>query len=309
MVITLILLAGIGQIFLSSKKSYAIQNTLGRQLENGRYATDVIAQELRRAGYWVGNIRITLGNGGNENNTCITNDDPPTWGPMVDNPIYGLNQDETAAISGYSCINAGSGYQQGDVLVVRYASPNIATAYDAGRLYLLSDPLDAYDGQVHKGSALGTAAADRPAAELFAHAYFIGNSGQTCPYQGAAIAIPSLYRVSLNSNGQPSVIEEVAYGVEQFQVQYGLDTDISATNLAGDGSVNQYVDADGVTDWGQVIAARFWLLTRAECPETGYANTNTYVMGDQNFTPPANDRFRRQLYQTTVKLRNRLGTI
>ena len=51
LVITLILIAGIGQIFLSSKKSFTIQNDLGRQQENGRYVLDTLAQDLRRAGY------------------------------------------------------------------------------------------------------------------------------------------------------------------------------------------------------------------------------------------------------------------
>jgi len=32
--------------------------------------------------------------------------------------------------------------------------------------------------------------------------------------------------------------------------------------------------------WDEVIAARIWLLTRAECPETGFTNSNTYTIGD-----------------------------
>ena len=58
LVITLILLAGIGQIFLSSKKSFTIQNALGRQQENGRYVLDTLAQDLRRAGYLGGALKI-----------------------------------------------------------------------------------------------------------------------------------------------------------------------------------------------------------------------------------------------------------
>ena len=58
LVITLILLAGIGQIFLSSKKSFNIQDSLSRMQENGRYAMANIIQDLRRAGYWGGNADI-----------------------------------------------------------------------------------------------------------------------------------------------------------------------------------------------------------------------------------------------------------
>ena len=60
LVITLILLAGIGQIYLSSKKSFTIQDTLGHQQENARYAVEVIAQDVRRSSYWGGNADIGL---------------------------------------------------------------------------------------------------------------------------------------------------------------------------------------------------------------------------------------------------------
>ena len=46
LVISLILMGGISQIFLSSKKSFTIQDTLGRQQENGRYII-----ECTRPGY------------------------------------------------------------------------------------------------------------------------------------------------------------------------------------------------------------------------------------------------------------------
>ena len=59
LLITLILLAGIGQIFLSSKKSFTIQDSLGRMQENGRYAMETLAQDVRRAGFWGGNADIT----------------------------------------------------------------------------------------------------------------------------------------------------------------------------------------------------------------------------------------------------------
>jgi hypothetical protein len=41
---------------------------------------------------------------------------------------------------------------------------------------------------------------------------------------------------------------------------------------------------------------------RAECPETGYTNSNTYAIGNVNYTP--NDGYRRQLFTSTVSLRN-----
>ena len=93
-----------------------------------------------------------------------------------------------------------------------------------------------------------------------------------------------------------SLGQQIATGVEKFEVQYGEDTD-------ADGSVDTYVDANSVTDWGEVIAVRYWLLTRAECKETGYTNGTTYTLAGVAYSP--NDGYRRQLYGTTVMLRNR----
>ncbi len=317
MVIALILLAGIGQIFLSSKKSFTIQNTLGRQQENGRYASNVVSQDLRRTGYWGGNADVS-GVTGTEPPiapaaTCNTGDN--TWGRMIDRRIFGLNHDETAALGAYACINDGNGHTSRDVVVMRFASPwlvfatpitnqrpiesnstlyirsSLTISDEAGRLFKGSDKADS-NNDMNDG---GTAPPSERTSELIARAYYIGPSGQSCN----GISVPSLYREQLDSNGLP-VAEEVAYGVDNLQVRYGLDTD-------GDDSVDIYLDAgtSGLnedTEWEQVIAVRYWLLTRAECPEIGYTNNNTYTMGDVAYAP--NDNFRRQLYQSTIKLRN-----
>ncbi len=44
-------MAGVGQIFLSTKTSYNLQNGLGRLQENARFALDLLHQNIGRAGY------------------------------------------------------------------------------------------------------------------------------------------------------------------------------------------------------------------------------------------------------------------
>lgn len=48
--ISLLLMAGVLQIFLSSKSSYNLQNGLGRLQENGRYSMDILARNIGMAG-------------------------------------------------------------------------------------------------------------------------------------------------------------------------------------------------------------------------------------------------------------------
>jgi type IV pilus assembly protein PilW len=311
LVISLILLGGVSQIFLSSKKSFTIQDSLGRQQENGRYAIDTLTADLRRAGYWGGNAQIgditgSLGTE-NDNGTC-PND--TTWGRMLDRRVTGLN--DTSA--GYACIpttGTTGRYLRGDVLTVRYAAPWIVGGtttpdYVDGRLYLRSS---LFRGRIFQGIDEGdsdNALTTPPAltereSELISRAYYIGDSGRRCDNGDI---IPSLFRETLGPNGTP-VAEEIAYGVDHLQVRYGVDTD-------GDGSVDQYFDAgsanlDSTAEWGQVIAARVWVLTRAECPETGFNHSGgAYTMGVFSYTPAdtANFGYRRQLFQSTVQLRN-----
>ncbi len=49
--IGLILMAGVGQIFVSSKTSYNIQNGMGRMQENARYALDILSRSISMAGF------------------------------------------------------------------------------------------------------------------------------------------------------------------------------------------------------------------------------------------------------------------
>jgi type IV pilus assembly protein PilW len=327
LVITLILLAGIGQVYLSSKKSFTIQDTLGHQQENARYAVEVVAQDARRTSYWGGNADIGLitGTAGivADNGTCSTSDN--SWGRMLDRAIYGKNNTN----AGYACI-PNSKYLGSDVLVIRYqapwqigslTTPNYCDNQPASsfcpdgespkppavcnRLYLRSSLTATGEalGRVFKGQDACNASNDMDldastppdpserVAELVAHAYYVGPSGSTCNGK----TVPSLFRETLDDNGLPDA-EEIATGVEKFEVEYGVDND-------GDRSVDEYVAADAVTDWGEVIAIRYWLLTRAECPETGYTNDTVYDVPD--VASPFNDGYRRQVYTTTVMLRNR----
>jgi type IV pilus assembly protein PilW len=317
LVITLILLAGIGQIFLSSKKSFLIQDSLGRLQENGRYAMETLTQDVRRAGFWGGNADITAIEdhtpGGASNANKIATDDGSctdvNWSRMLTHRIFGKN--DTRA--DYSCLPSDTTHK-GDILVLRYAAPwevgdtttpkfikdqyYVRSSLFEGRLFKCSG-----DGAVGGGDGACVESTgypiDAPAvrtAELVSHGYFIHASPTVpdrCPDAGT---VPSLYRMSLVSGALAA--EEIAYGVDDFQVQYGLDTD-------NDNSVDSFVDAPAAGDanWGRVIAARIWLLVRAECPETGFTNASTYTMAGVNYTP--NDKYRRQLYTSTIRLRNR----
>jgi type IV pilus assembly protein PilW len=298
MVVGLLLLGGITRIYVSNQQSFIALEQLSRMQETGRFAMDMINQDLRRAGYWGGNVDLTT-NGGDPGpatpaHTCA---DDNAWGRMMAWRVSG--RDNTNA--GYGC--ATDYLADTDIVTMRYAGPepvaSAAVSGDGG-LYLQST---LFMGWVMTG-ALRNTAGNTPPAEIatapehlrpevrrmVSNAYYVGDSGRTCP---SGDVIPALRRVSLDpATGRP-VVEEVASGVEQLQVRYLVD--------------GAYRDAGAISDdeWRNVSAVRVWVLVRGECPEPDLLNDTVYAMGDTVW-PPAPDNFRRQLYSSTVMLRNQM---
>jgi type IV pilus assembly protein PilW len=295
LLVGLLLLGGLIQIYLSSKQSYNAQEQLARMQEGGRFAMDLITRDLRRAGHWGGNrnLAVITGNPGPSApaHNCAADN---TWGRMIEWRVSGMNQD--VAPGGYDC---ATDYMTGtDILAVRYATAEIIPDGDVvgDNLFLRSTMCH---GRVMTGALEGDSGNAIPSDEcstldhmlpvvrrLVSNAYYIGESGQTC---GAA-AIPALFRVRLANNGLP-VTEQIATGVEQLQVRYLVN--------------GAYQDAVTDAEWPFVQAVRVWLLMRGECPEPGLANAADYVVGD--VTVNGSDGFRRQLYVSTVMLRNPMG--
>jgi len=116
LLISLFLLAGMSQIFLGSRKSFTIQDSLGRLQENGRYVIETLSRDIRRAGY-LGDLAGAAVIGGTEgevaeNGTCSTTDN--TWGRMLGSRVFGRNDTN----AGYDCI-AKTDYLRGDLLAGR----------------------------------------------------------------------------------------------------------------------------------------------------------------------------------------------
>lgn len=316
MTISAILMLGIIEIFRLNSGSYKVQDENARMQESGRYAFNMLMTDIRRSGYYGGNANKedTTGSIGiaTPARDCKTSD--TSWGRMIERPLYGLNDgntntDKDSLAVDYSDCIPDADYTRGDILVTRYTKGSTVTSFDADRLYirnslfsgrLFKGSQEDYDGTAGKTPTNQVAETPNAARELAAIAYYVGPSGRTCTTDDT-ITIPALNRKILGATGLPEK-EEVANGIEHIQFQYGLDSD-------GDLTVNRYYNANQLSNndaispnWSQVVTVRFWVLVRADCPTNGYNNTKTYAMGDINYTP--NDSFKRQLYSTTVAVRN-----
>lgn len=279
-----IMFNGLMDIFLNSRATFSATDNITRLQENARTAVEILMADLRRSGYLGGNsdILTIAGSLGPSTaaDTCITDD--TTWARMISRGLHGLNDTKT----GYDCID--DNYLRGDIITMRFASPwQVATAdFVSTRIYLRSS---LFEGKVFLGADTASnlnEVFDTPQRqhELLAYTYYIADTGRTC--NGGAV--PGLFREALSANSFP-VAEELISGIENIQFQYNIG--------------NRYVDADNVTDWSTVLSVKMWVLVRSECPETGFTDQRTYVLGDLPDYTPA-DAYRRSLYSTVVALRN-----
>jgi hypothetical protein len=113
---------------------------------------------------------------------------------------------------------------------------------------------------------------------------------------------PSLRRKQLDvAGGAPAITDlQIVPGVEDLQVELGAD-------FNGDQNADYFVQPDTAIPAGdQVVAVRVWMLVRAEQPDTGYTDSQTYTYGSRTGAAalaPA-DNFHRVLVTKTIALRN-----
>jgi len=136
---------------------------------------------------------------------------------------------------------------------------------------------------------------------LLINSYYVAASSTLIP------GVPTLRRKMLTSvGGVPTVVDqEVAPGVENMQLQFGVDVD-------QDNTVDRYVNpgdaildplAVGFIPGARVITARIWLVVRSISPEIGIQDLRNYQPGDVNLGVYT-DVFRRMQVSKTILLRN-----
>ena len=107
---------------------------------------------------------------------------------------------------------------------------------------------------------------------------------------------PTLCRKVLAGAGPSMVTECIATGIEDLQIEYGIDT-------SSDGNPNAYVSAPTVTELQNVVSARIFLLARTTDIDTRHTNQKTFSLSNSPDYTPA-DSFHRRVFSTTVAIQN-----
>lgn len=267
--IGLFLVAGAVQAYVQGTASHRMAEVMSRLHENARFAFAAIEPDIRLAGYW------------GQHNAPALLDVPASIrvrcdGVDVSEFVLDLARGIDANDDGYElpCPAFDTARAASDVLIVRHASGE-AVALQAEQIQLQSSLASARlfdDGR----RPAGYDSASSSTHDLRVHAFYIDERSSF------AADTPSLRRLTL-VRGAILQNQEIISGVENLQVQFGLDTN-------GDGTVERYVDRDhaalapgsaGYVPGGRVVAVRLWLLMRADtAPGAGFHDTRQYQPPD-----------------------------
>lgn len=148
------------------------------------------------------------------------------------------------------------------------------------------------------------------------HIYFVSNDD--IPGDG----IPTLKMAQLDVGGfTDASVVPLAEGIENLQLEYGLDTTEPLDGSADQFSANPDIHAGcagaaspcSAKNWAATVAVKVHMLGRnTKATVVGYANQKGYTLGlnadgSVNAIPAFNDRYKRHVYQTSVRVYNSSG--
>jgi type IV pilus assembly protein PilW len=308
LVLGLFLIFGAVTIYGKSRTTYRTTEAVARLQEAARYAFDTIEPDVRMASYWGLASRADY-----IVNRAIPGDELPTeldaataeidacggnFAINLQEYLAGVNGADAAGVWPLGCAPFRNEWREDtDVLVVRRGGDAQPDELDEGRIYIQTSRI--------QGALFVATACDEPkepacippdysppASEtrtLEATVYYISNQST------ARDDVPSLRRKRLVNGSMMD--EEVISGVEDLQVQFGIDTN-------ADTNADTYVDPETnpALYGGAIVSATIWLRVRGEDPEIGFVDDRTYTAGDAATTPGGN--FRRFQISKTIQLRN-----
>lgn len=328
----LLILAGMLTVFANTSGARNEIDRVNRQIENGRYATELLRDDIQLAGYFgetdIAKLRGTPGLPSAMPNPCATSLTERTWptGGTIGAILLHVQGTDNfnPATSTYldSCPTIKSAVKPGtDVIIVRRVKtctagatgcdaisatkpflqvsmcvlpPTVASSTTTTHA-LAPDPTTNAAEFVHKIKDCTTAAPLRP---YVIYMYFVGTDNV-------------LKRVEfVNGTGMHiNNVTPLVDGIESLQIEYGVDTD-------NDGNADAYktaavinalaTPAAVVSDWSNVVTVKVNVLARSTETSPGYTDTKTYPA--VGVTTAFGDAYRRHVYGSLIRITNVSGS-
>ena len=336
MTIGLILLAGLTLIFVNSSEANRELQKTSQQIENGRYAIDIITQDLRNAGFF-GHLHELPAAPGTLPDPCEIASTTNLYNALA-YPVQGYRSADLATradVTASTCddkllLTAANLKPGSDVLVIRRANTTALTATDTAlnnEVYIQATSSQAAI-RFGNGAAIGTnnntnngsggasiptfvynnGTTPAPIRKYHVHVYFVApcslGSGANGVCQAGDDSIPTLKRLDLMRDpadgARKMMLVPLVEGIEYMKVEYGVDnvpsTASLVTGLVGDATIDAYTPTPA--DWTTVA--------RNTEATAGFTDDKTYTLGSIA-VPAFNDRFKRHAYNMLTHLMSPAG--
>ena len=324
MTIGLLVIAGLAALFAQTASARNEVDRAGQQLENGRFALELLRNDIRQAGYFGGLVAGSPSlvaaciprTGVALNATNLGWESASAQVPM---PIHGYAAGDVPATE--TCFSTQK--PNTDALILRSVeSVPMTIAAASGSSYANDwflqtsncanraiDPatvpfIVAPGGStalasftLHEKDCATPALVRRVAVR----AYYVGRCS-VCT--GGGDSIPSLRMVELAGNSATS--NSVVEGIDALRIEYALDTTATG-RIDRITTCKDALDPCTSTDWGNVIGVQLYVLARSLAPTPGHVDAKTYALGQAGTLVPLNDGYRRHLYSGLVTANNLAG--
>jgi type IV pilus assembly protein PilW len=325
--IGIILLAGVLQIYLSSKQSYRVQEATSRLQENGRFAIELLGRDIRDAGNFGCRARAASKPVEEGGVLTVNHLNPAGTGYLqynanlavtgVEGAVANVTPDsitlQSTVDGGIKVLNAGP-QTSANIQVVSpntLASGNIVLVTDCenGDVFQISGGNPGASGTVVHNTGAGSPGNIQAVTCTGANAHCLskvyGTDARIFTTRQLTYTIApgasGQNALFLSVNGAPP--QELVEGVENMQILYGVD------GPDADFSAEQYLTAAQVgANFNQVVSVQISLLL-VSAGDTG-ANvvtapqTYTFPLGAASATTAADRRLRR-VFTSTFSVRNR----
>jgi len=300
--LSMLLSVAIVTVFVNNSYSFNQDENLARMQDDARHALREIAFDLRMAGHYAelhipaavafdGALAIGADCGpAGDVNWMYRTVDAGTGDSLSITAID--NATNAAATAAHSCFLGGELLEGTDVVSIKRVAGAEATALAADDVYLRTNGTV---GFLFNGPAPPAPpfVVNPPSADwTYRPSIYYVRQFANAPGDG----IPTLCRKSLRGAGPSMTTECIATGIEDLQIEYGIDT-------TEDGHPNVYMTNPTLNEIQNVVAARIFLLARTTEIDTRYVNNKTYSLSNAPDLIPG-DSFHRRVFSTSVSIQN-----
>ncbi len=302
MLLSLLLSVAVIAIFSANSRSFKQDENVLRMQDDARHALRELAFELSMAGHYAD--LLIPGSVTPDDSLSLTSDCGPIgaddW--MYQTVTAGTGQmlsvvsvdNATAAdaTANFSCISPGEFQAGTDIVAVKRVAGVRTGAPETGHVYLRTNGTV---GLLFQEPISGVPVINVPAPrndwEYRPSIFYIRNYADV-PGDG----VPTLCRKTLGGTTPGMMTECLAAGIENLQVEYGIDTN-------EDGNANVFVADPTLGQMQTVVSARIFIQARTLEQDTSYENDKTYAISNAAPLMP-NDGFRRRVESVTVTIQN-----